>query len=160
MLADFLWLGFMSFYNLASTKLNAGDHAHIYMFVRHNVAIPGWTSRAQKKSCNGETHATKISGIAWLQSSLACRANSSISPFRLALHIPRLQSLAASPSETIHITYFGDYANLIFPSSLTRILPSATKPLAQDTSPTSHDGTTVDAVEIFSVTCIPSIQFP
>jgi hypothetical protein len=38
-----------------------------------------------------------FSGIAWLETSLACQAKSSISPFRLALHIPRRRSLVASP---------------------------------------------------------------
>jgi hypothetical protein len=49
------------FYNLASTQSKSSDEVDIYMAVRYNVAIPGWSSRAQKNVANGETHATNIS---------------------------------------------------------------------------------------------------
>jgi hypothetical protein len=98
-----------------------------------------------------------FSGVAWLQTRSPGEQIPSISRFRLALHI-HVFDYWLLPLSFAYYVLRKFYANTFSPS-LTRNLPSATKPPAQDTLHTSHDGTTVDAVEIFSVTCIPSTQF-
>jgi hypothetical protein len=99
-------------------------------------------------------------GIAWLEISLACRAEilhpSGISPSS----VPHLPCICLTPQFLYPLRILNMHTNYYFSFSLTPSPLFAMMQPAHDTSAISHDGITVDAVGIYSVIYILPALFP